>query len=490
MYLALILTSYCAPLRIKGKFQAAFLYGHIAKRIFQRFSERGGIGRNRNPDFLLAEFILHGGILPLKDHCYSESLETFLDIHRLSLKQGETETGMISAMHFPLSYYASGMPLNPAMRAKLALFEEKAQQLQQPAFAAIFHCSKAVLMNLQGKTQVAKEGRCGSYSHTEIEGEEKMLSKLQAKSRGMTSRDFCIYRLFLACIFHDLGCMEQMLEQLESSPFFDLSLVRQYMRLTYSGIASFLLARTSSKKKRHRKVGNDIVRYLKKLDISDDRRVGGVNTRPVLLCLKAVGRNRHEDYVKAIEACDHARLIHLQALMSELCGRYCLSALSGADGSLPNDDADRARGYLGRALWLYQDWGAFAKVKALREEFEFLSRISRRDASAAILIPEAASMSSSSLLVRSLFDEGSISSHRSRASRSWSVLPGRSSIGGGVGAGPARRSSDDAGGASSTYVSFDSGSVPTDGDDPSRRRDVENGQGGGSLSMFFQVRRR
>jgi hypothetical protein len=423
MYLALILTNLSAPLRIKGNFKAACRYGHLVKRIFQRFADREGGIAHRNSDFLLTECILHGGILPLKDHLYSESLETYMDIHRLSLKQGETETGMVSAMLFLLSYFASGMPLNSVLHAKLVLFEEKASQLQQPLFAALFHCSKHVLMNLQGKKKKKSLKESGpSHSLTEIEDEEEVLSKLEAKGRSMTLRDFCIYRLFLACIYGDMECMGKMLERLDSYPLFDLPLVRQYMRLTFGGIAAFLLARkSSSQKRKYLKNGKEIVRYLKKLDIADDKRVGGVNTRPVLLCLKAVEANQFDDYVKAIDACDHARLIHLQAMMSELCGLYCLerhipcggvdqSVLSGIDGtsSWQRKYFDLARGYLGRALWLYQDWGAFAKVQALKDQFGFLSQMSRREASVFV-----SGIHNSTLHV---VDEGSISSHRSHRS--------------------------------------------------------------------------
>ena len=112
MYLALILTNYSVPLRIKGKFAAAGKYSSLVKHIFERFAGTYNHGPKKNSEFLHAMLILYAGILPLREHPYSESLEVFVDVSHQALAQGETEIAMGSAMNFPLTYFASGIPIN------------------------------------------------------------------------------------------------------------------------------------------------------------------------------------------------------------------------------------------------------------------------------------------------------------------------------------------------------------------------------------------
>ncbi|KAL3941922.1 MAG: hypothetical protein SGARI_000436 [Bacillariaceae sp.] len=369
MYLALILTNYSVPLRIKGKLSDAGKYSSLVKHIFERFAGTHSSSPKKNSEFLHAKLILYAGILPLREHSYSESLETFVDISHQALSQGETEIALMSAMNFPLTYFASGITINSLLEPKLALFETKAKQLQRPGYVAIFYCARHVLLSLQGK----KGDR-----PTEMRKEESVLSKLEEKQRGMTLRDFAIYRLFLACIYLDYDCMAEMMERLETWPLFDLPLARQYLRLVFGGIASFLLARKTGAKK-HTKTGREIVKCLKQLNIR-----GNVNVAPVMACLTAVERNKPNDYAKAIAGFQGNQMLHLQALMNELCGLWFVEhepSLLAKD--CPKDSEQRLwmEGYLGQAQWLYQDWGAYGKVAALTDRFAFLSQISRRVAS-------------------------------------------------------------------------------------------------------------
>jgi predicted ATPase len=59
-YLALVLTSYSAPLRSQGNYATAGRYGAIVKRIFHRFAteNRQNINDIRTSDFLMSEFIV------------------------------------------------------------------------------------------------------------------------------------------------------------------------------------------------------------------------------------------------------------------------------------------------------------------------------------------------------------------------------------------------------------------------------------------------
>jgi hypothetical protein len=370
MHLALILTNYSIPLRIGGRrIRAACKYSTLVERIFERFAKVGEFGPRRNSDFLLAEFILHAGILPLTQS-YGNSLETFLNITHLALAQGKTETAFISAMLFPLSYFASGIPLSSLLEPKLALFERKAEELNS-SFAPIFHCSRQVLLSLQGKRKGKVGGPELDVNPTSIDGEEDILDKLEGTVRSMTLRDFSIYRLFLSCIFGDEECMQTMMERLKSYSYFDLPLARQYLRLTFGGIAAFWLARSTGQKE-YRKTGRGILKELQKLDISDDSKAGNVNVRPVILCITAVDRHKLDDYTRAIECCREHRLVHFEGLMSELCGLYCLDSLAECS------QQELAQGFLGNAMWCYSDWGAYGKVEAMKRQYEFLSTWTRR----------------------------------------------------------------------------------------------------------------
>mmetsp|Transcript_10287 Transcript_10287/g.16452 ORF Transcript_10287/g.16452 Transcript_10287/m.16452 type:complete len:594 (+) Transcript_10287:340-2121(+) len=475
-YLALVLTEYSAPLRSKGKYSAAARYAAIVKRIFERFAseQKEGVEGIRTSDFLMSEFIvrlhtliclfvrsyfcsqtslflflsharsssylflvlilllflglqLHAGMLPLQDHPYCDSLEPYLEIYRHALARGAVETAFSSAMHFPLTYFACGRPLNALLDAKLVLFHDKATQLKLHGFAALFHCSRQVLYNLQGKKNRNVLGVVSVQADpTEILDENSILSKMEGRTKSMTMRDFGIYRMFLACIFGDLDAMERMMDRLEGSPLFDLSLARQNLRFTYCGIAAYLLARDGRNAKKNLKTAQDIVKELKKLDSVDckashfpkggGKDSGCVNVYPIILCLTAVERNKEADYVAAIEACDKMQLLPLKALMNELCGlqflaesgtekgkpppaprsgptasrlqrkmpRYLRHSHSSADSSESEQQLDPGKAYLGKAMWLYQDWGAIAKVQSMKQQFDFLSSLSRRAAKMAV----------------------------------------------------------------------------------------------------------
>ncbi|KAL3923450.1 MAG: hypothetical protein SGILL_001650 [Bacillariaceae sp.] len=418
-YFALFMAQYCAPLRNKGKLQAAGKYAAIVKRLFQRFADEGASEALRSSDFLFCEFIV---------------------------------SYIGSAMHYPLAYFVSGRPLNALLEAKLVLFEDKAKLLHLGSFHALFHCAIQVQQNLQGKTRWIG-GTKVTYS-TEIQGEEQILSKMEGGSKQMTTRDFAIYGMMLAVYFRDVDCMELLMARLQETPFFDLSIARQTLRMTYCGFAAFLLARDGRHSKKNHKAGSEIVNEFRKMDkAAGNLESGSVNFRPILLCLAAVERNKVEDYDAAIAICHRLQLCHLKALMCELCGRLCTEQSRAAEGKVTksstkatssgrvaalfkknlrkpdpkrqeaaadakrimsdstievgaaeNEHSELAKSYLGKAMWLYQDWSALAKVAQLREEFSFLKMFSRR--AAGIHKSSTASVGSASVL-----STGSANSH-------------------------------------------------------------------------------
>jgi hypothetical protein len=353
-------------------------------------------------------------MLPLRNHPFCESLEKFLQIYRYSLANGTVEYAMSSAMHYPLVYFVSGRPLNALLEAKLVLFQDKAKQLHLHSFEALFHCALQVLHNLQGKAHWVGASRISNT--TEIQGEQAILAKMEGSTKKMTTRDFAMYQMMLAVIFYDLDCMEVLLDRLEDTPLFDLSFARQQLRMTFCGIAALLVAREGRNAKKNLKVASDVMKELKKLDGAvGSLDSGSVNFRPIILCLTAVERHKIEDYDAAIAMCNRLQLYHLKALMCEMCGRLCME-LSRAEqakhprctgrgtalfkkgsrkpGPKTHEAAPKqmdtsttevvvselAKSYLGKAMWLYQNWNALAKVSQLKEEFPYLKTLTRRAA--------------------------------------------------------------------------------------------------------------
>jgi hypothetical protein len=387
-------------------------------------------------------------MLPLQNHPFVESLENFVDIYRHAMANGAANYAMSSAMHYPLTYFVCGKPLNALLDAKLVLFQDKAVQLQMHDFAALFYCARQVLYNLQGKNP-------GS-SVTAIPGDTQVLSKLEGRMRSMTERDFAIYRMMLAVIFGDLDCMEELMTCLEDIPLFDLSFARQILRVTFCGFAAYLLSRDCRSPKKNLKFAIEVVKELKRLDRADGsstKEEGSVNFRPIVLCLAAFDANSAENYDIAIAACSDRHLLHLQALMCEHAGLLCLKRSNVAAQSPPgikartskakgnydpkreharklatnvvsnvpmaNKEEDLGRQYLGKAMWLYQDWNATAKVSQLKQRFSFLQNLSRRAAGLKL---------SSSSSVGSLYSNESIR-NKYQGTRPTTYFPTESQLG-------------------------------------------------------------
>ena len=89
---------------------------------------------------------------------------------------------------------------------------------------------------------------------------------------------------------------------------------------------------------------------------------GSVNAKPVYLFMLAVKKPSREAFNTAIDACNEAGMVHLEAIAKE---RYGTLLKKENDTPLAND-------YLISSYWLYRDWGAHAKALQLSQEYEFL----------------------------------------------------------------------------------------------------------------------
>jgi hypothetical protein len=196
--------------------------------------------------------------------------------------------------------------------------------------------------------------------------EISVLSELEGRQLQMTLRDISTLRLMLACIFNDMVAMEEMMDRLSSFVLFDRPLDRQHIRLTFGGIAGLLLARKygnegdSARKHRFLNQAKALVGVMTKY-----QRIGSRNAIPVCCCFRAVEKDQPKMYDDAIRECISAKMLHLGALMNEHCGMHYYKS--------NNKNENRAAEYLEEAMWLYQEWGAVAKVQQLKRSYPFLN---------------------------------------------------------------------------------------------------------------------
>jgi predicted ATPase len=393
-YLPRLLTSYAVSLRKKGQLSVASSYAAVVNRLYARFPDARGGG-----EYAKGQTILYCGVVHLQES-FHESLDVVLSLYRMNLAGGNVDMGLSSAMHFPLLYLASGLPLNSLLDPKLILFQNKSRQLNRPGFEAIFKGYRQFLRNLQGKSSFAAtttNPNGTAFDPTRLKGdimdEKEILTKMEGNSFKMTLRDFGILRLGLACIFGDYDAMIKMMDRLKEFPLFDLSLVREHLRLTFHGLAAFLVGR-KQKNKQWLSVGKEILQSVKKLlqssSSSGSRNING-NVRPLYQCLRAVECGKKGFFDEAIASCSAQNLLHLEALMQEQCGRMLLdtasstaparnsTAATDSSSSLSSSPSSSPpyQTYLSNSTWLYNDWGAYAKVEQLKKEFPFLSKTPR-----------------------------------------------------------------------------------------------------------------
>lgn len=347
-YMSKILMTYTIPLRIDGKLQLSYSYATVVSSIYERFPE------DRGAEYARAQMILYVGIVPLKIR-FSEGIDVLYSTYGLALSCGDVETALVSAMHLPMHYHASSLPLNSMLETRVKLFEEKSKQYHQPSFTAIFQCCRQFQQNLVYPCEkpAALQGS--------IMDEDKVLADLDGNNKSMTIRDFGMFRMMLAVIFDDEETMEEMMIRLEAYPYFDLPVVRMHLRLLYHGLASLLLGRRKAKRDYCRQ-GLEMMKEFQKLV-----RIGSENAQPVYKCFQAVYQNKRRYYEEAIGACSAMNLTHLEALMNEHCGFMYQEA----------GDHRSAEYYMGRAMWLYHDWGALAKVYSMKKRYPFLQKASR-----------------------------------------------------------------------------------------------------------------
>ena len=318
------------------------------------------------------------------------------DVHREAIACGEGYTALLSAMIYSLSYYSAGLPMNAVFEAKMAHFLRECKSLAlTPTLTVTFRIFHQTTLNLQGKGNTANPVKLAGRSLDE----EKALAEFDGSAKKQTFRDISVFRLMLACVYHDEAAMEELIQRFEPYPEIDLCFPRHHLRDVFMGLAALHLSRKYQKQdrqlyKKFSKIGKKkqaSFQQLAKLAKSE-------NAPPVLACFRAVETPSKSHYIKAIDAARASGMMHLEAIMNEWYGLYLadegrkndskntINNTCSVSGSRRNGISAEAEAYITDAMWAYFDWGALGKVKHMRQDYKFLLN-AHRDASKMFKLP-------------------------------------------------------------------------------------------------------
>ena len=87
-----------------------------------------------------------------------------------------------------------------------------------------------------------------------------------------------------------------------------------------------------------------------------------MNAKPVYLFMLALKGPSRKSFLKAIDACAEADMVHLEAPARE---RF--AAFLRTDNNL-----ELAKEQITSSYWLYRDWGAYAKALDLSQQYVFI----------------------------------------------------------------------------------------------------------------------
>lgn len=253
------------------------------------------------------------------------------------------------------AYFAAGLELGPLVESRLLMAEEICQGV---GFLTTFKILRQLSINLRTRTANPTEFQGEAFK------EEEVLSGMNANARKMALRDSSSSRLQLAFVFWNEDVMVKMLNILGDYPPTDMAIARLHNRLCYAGLAAFALGKKKGSES-FLKLGQDCLNHFKNLT-----KHGSANAKPVYLFMLAMKVPCREKFLKAIDACAEARMVHLEAMALE---RYASYLRNEKDNTLAND-------CITSSYWLYQDWGAHAKALQLSEQYVFLKDAKRKKA--------------------------------------------------------------------------------------------------------------
>lgn len=342
----LAMAMYAFALRQMEKYDESYRYAKKSGDLLQR------LGTNCGDNYAKILCIIHSSMIPLKKPL-QDSLGSFLECYRIGMMTGDVEYAMKGATNYGYNYLFVGQPLRH-LRTEMQSYGLESRQFGLAlSIQTSFPMMQQVVLNLQFK----------SKNPTTLKGEALDLQAVRKTMEGdvyskTLLRDVCTLRLMLSYIYRDFTTAKTILEELDAFKTYNPSIALSYLRQVFTGLCSFTLSRDESiRRKRRAKyyaVGKSCVEYFRKALES-----GAVNAFPLYKLLLAERSHTKRAYDEAIRVCSRSGLVNFGALANESAALYFFSV----------DDEDWAMHYMDKAVGLYEEWGAMAKVQALKERY-------------------------------------------------------------------------------------------------------------------------
>lgn len=350
----------------EGKYNAAYADGELALKLLDVADSREWYTRT----------ILKCHNLRHIKKPFHESLDPMMAGYRTGIESGDLEYALVAAMQYSLLYLFVGLPLGP-LEADLLSFAEQVHRYHLPYVLELtFYVYREYVLDLQGEEH---DKICLDDDETVRSGERSNGSAsrhqepapLDQKCRPLIKREMCMMNLQRACLFGELEMAEQIIQELSELPNFDYSVLRTIMRDSMIGLVYLRLAKSTGKKKyrdKGRKIVEEFETYAKH---------GSVNSHHMLMLLRAEDhaisassgdwKATSSKYDEAIKSACRSGFTSHEALANELAGRYFFRL--GKDRPKDSGIMDQAKRHISRAMALYKEWGAEAKVEQLESEF-------------------------------------------------------------------------------------------------------------------------
>ncbi|CAB9515760.1 serine threonine protein kinase [Seminavis robusta] len=317
---------------------------------------------------------------------FHESLDPMMEGYRTGVESGDMEYALVAAMHYSLIYMFVGLPVGP-LEQDLMAFAEQVHRYHLPYVLEVtFYIYREFLLDLQGeehdKILLDDYGSSSNIDPMDRSMESNVstasvgpveASNVDKRVRPLVQREMCVMNIQKYYIFGEFEEAEKMMNQLGELPKFDYSVLRTINRDAFFGLVNFALAKSTGKK-RYRDRGQKIIEEFKTYVKN-----GSVNSHHMLTLLQAEDAALSstgdwnavtKGYDEAIRCAARAGFTNHEAIGNERAGRFLVGVKENNKRAKEDDAvADQAKAYISRAMALYREWGATAKVDQLEDQF-------------------------------------------------------------------------------------------------------------------------
>jgi predicted ATPase len=344
-YTALAMASYGFAFRKESDHGVAFTYGELAYELLKRVTSKPG------PNYARILCMVQCSTIPLR-RPFPDLLEPFMDVYKIGIKTGDVEFAFTGAMCYGYIYIMVGLPLAPLEADMEAYGQESRQFGVTPSVQVQFPIFLQTILNLRHEPQNPTELSGSAMNESDI------LDQVEGNGCSMTLRDILIFRLMLSFVFRDVDSGLTVVEELSKYPVFNPNLARSYMRQIFTGLVAFMLYRKTGVRK-YLKLGQSALDFFQ-----EAVKNSSINAYPMLSLLQAEKTPSKEGYDNAIRVCARSGLPNFAGMANESAARYFLDTSADKGG-----DEEDGNYYMSRAISLYNDWGASAKVALLKQDF-------------------------------------------------------------------------------------------------------------------------